>query len=114
MFKFSIRELLLLVTLAAVGAGWWTDRAKLHGELARQMLWKTRAGALERILTTRGWVVEYNTTWGFVEAAHPNQVEDVRYPDDFYAPTEPIPMSTEFQPLKDRLWGTTSPNPDSN
>jgi hypothetical protein len=29
MFRFTIRELILLTAIAAMGAGWWVDRARL-------------------------------------------------------------------------------------
>jgi hypothetical protein len=33
MFKFTIRELLLLTVIVAMGVGWWVDRGRLAEEL---------------------------------------------------------------------------------
>jgi hypothetical protein len=32
MFKVSLREMFLLVTIAALGVAWWTDRSRLVAE----------------------------------------------------------------------------------
>jgi|GEM_PF-2914643 hypothetical protein len=57
MFRFSIRELLILTVTAGLAVGWWADRRqipRLKRELAEQFSeanqWRTCAGGLEQIL----------------------------------------------------------------
>lgn len=35
MFRFTIRELLLVTVIVALGVGWWIDRARLADRLRR-------------------------------------------------------------------------------
>jgi hypothetical protein len=35
MFRFTIRELVMLTIIAAMGAGWWIDHAQKAGEIWR-------------------------------------------------------------------------------
>ena len=55
MFRFSIRDLLWLTVIVAMGTGWYISRrASQLGLLA----WQQRAEALERIVIDRGYEVE--------------------------------------------------------
>ena len=59
MFRFTIRELLLLTVIVALGVGWWLRERQFKSEVAKALEWRTRAGALERILKEAGWDVEW-------------------------------------------------------
>ena len=66
MFRFTIRELVLVTVIVAIGLGWLARESRLDSEIKRLRRWRMAAGALEDILTEDGWTVE----WG-----HPrNQV----------------------------------------
>jgi hypothetical protein len=49
MFRFSIRELLLLTLVFALVAGWWIDRRTLLGRVAESAVWKQRAEAIQQM-----------------------------------------------------------------
>jgi hypothetical protein len=61
MFRFSIRELMLVTLVVALGVGWWLDRRNDAGNNA---LWRARAGTLEELLKGKGyrvsWVADTN------------------------------------------------------
>ena len=46
MFRFTIRELLLLTVIAAVGVAWWIDRSRLAAELKELRDWWPRYGEI--------------------------------------------------------------------
>src|SRR5687767_14511096 len=50
MFRFSIRELMLVTLVVAVGIGWWLDRRN-------NARWQKRAGALEYLVREKGYRV---------------------------------------------------------
>lgn len=53
MFRFSIRELMLVTLVVAMGAGWWLDRrSNAH--------WRSRAGALEFFVREKGYRVMWD------------------------------------------------------
>jgi hypothetical protein len=65
MFRISIRDLLWLTVVVALGVGWWNDRRKLIGahwvtarQLAVEQGWKGRAQALADALRKEGYTVE--------------------------------------------------------
>jgi hypothetical protein len=69
MFKFTIRELLLLTVIVAMGTGGVVDRFRLCRErdraverlefaLAGKELWKERATSLADHFQSRGWTIE--------------------------------------------------------
>lgn len=53
MFRFSIRELLLITLVAGIGLGWWADRKTFEN-------WKARTKALEHVLLEDGWNIEWH------------------------------------------------------
>ena len=56
MFRFTIRELVLLTLVVAMGVGWWLD----HSALSRRAdLWEYRAGAVADWTSGEGWRVEW-------------------------------------------------------
>ena len=60
MFRFSIRELLLLTLVVGLGFGWWIDRSQRRTELHQAQAWRTRAGALEEFLKGLDWQVYWD------------------------------------------------------
>ena len=57
MFRFSIRELLLLTSLVAVCGGWWVDRRTQASE------WKFYATCLEKLLISDGFEILRDKDW---------------------------------------------------
>lgn len=65
MFRFTIREVLLLTVIVALGFGWWADRRELvdaHRNTARQLAaeqeWEHRAEVFADALREAGYTVE--------------------------------------------------------
>jgi hypothetical protein len=54
MFRFSIRELMLVMLVVAIGAGWAVDRKQLSEDA---QAWQKRASLVERYLLEKGWKV---------------------------------------------------------
>ena len=40
MFRFTIRELVLLTLVVAIGVAWWLDRSNLKAEIDDVRVWK--------------------------------------------------------------------------
>lgn len=57
MFRFTIRELLMLTLVVAVAAAWWLDHRNLTAQIAGQ---KARLQGVFYFLAERGWQVR---TW---------------------------------------------------
>ena len=60
MFKFTIRELLLLTLIVGLGLGWALRERHWRAEVDRARQWRTRAGALEVALRMDGWKVSWD------------------------------------------------------
>jgi len=45
--KFTIRDLLLVTVIVAIGLGWWVDRSRLKSENDRLRRWLTEPAGLE-------------------------------------------------------------------
>jgi hypothetical protein len=56
MFRFTIRDVLWLITVVALATAWWTTR----NELVKASVWRNRAGALEEVLSQHDWIVRYD------------------------------------------------------
>jgi hypothetical protein len=56
MFRFSIRELMLVTLVVGLVAGWWLDR---HEDRQQMILWKKRATAFEHVLVEDGWKIDF-------------------------------------------------------
>jgi hypothetical protein len=71
MFRFSIRELMLVVLIAAVGVSWWIDRSQLAHDAAqfKEPLMKLRRMRFDvgHMLDSPELSKELNATW---EAEH--------------------------------------------
>ena len=57
--QLTLRELFLLVVIAAMGCGWWVERGRLMAELQRSMQWKPRFDALQEAIES----AEYSVQW---------------------------------------------------
>ena len=57
MFRFTIRELVLVTIIAALGLGWWLDRRQLDAE-------RRRSNFLRQQATDRVWVLQYELKHG--------------------------------------------------
>ena len=60
MFRFSIRELLLLTLVAAVCGGWWADRQR-RANVAEE--WHSYATCLEKLLMSDGFEILRDRDW---------------------------------------------------
>jgi hypothetical protein len=60
MFRFSIRELMLLTLVTGLVMGWGLDHLKLSQALTEAVKWRTSAGALERHLGDLGWKARWD------------------------------------------------------
>jgi hypothetical protein len=56
MFRFTIRDVLWLTVVVALGLGWWMTRRDLHAE----RIWRNRTGALEAVIADKGLTVEWD------------------------------------------------------
>jgi hypothetical protein len=50
MFRFTIRDLLWVTVVVALGVAWWIDRRQMRNQLDEANKWRTRAGGLEYVL----------------------------------------------------------------
>jgi hypothetical protein len=55
MFRFTIRELVLLTVVVAMGIGWWVDRRPTPA-----VMWERRASALAEFLRDDGWRISWD------------------------------------------------------
>ena len=53
--QFSIRELLPIVIIAALAAGWWIDRLRINRLAVRQWEYKSQDGGSLTALGQDGW-----------------------------------------------------------
>jgi hypothetical protein len=72
MFRFTIRELLLLTVIVALGIGWALRERQLTVELKSAEEWRGRAGALEDLLREEGWDVAWSFATGEVTTVWPS------------------------------------------
>lgn len=62
MFKFTIRDLLLVTVIAALAVGWWLDRSRLAPRANTSDTWKFRAESLAERVRPDGWHVKWDDT----------------------------------------------------
>ena len=81
MFRFSIRELMLVTMIVALAVAWWMDRYQLSEGRA----WRQRAAVIEQYLVRNHWEV-----WWGVDSV------GITQPDGAYqfAPLDDSPPST--------------------
>jgi hypothetical protein len=59
MFRFTVRELLLVTLAVAMGVGWWLRERQLSDEITRAMKSHGKAWALEKAAIDEGWRLEW-------------------------------------------------------
>jgi hypothetical protein len=74
MFRFSIREVLLLVLVIGICLGWWADHYRLESQLEKALIWRTCAGGLEEVLRQTGQIVEWDWERSQVRVTNPGGV----------------------------------------
>ena len=55
MFRFTIRELLILTVTAGLAVGWWLDHRQRDSHQMSIDEWRRCAGGLEQVLMNDGW-----------------------------------------------------------
>ncbi len=60
MFRFTIRELLLVTVIAGVAAAWWIDRNQIAGISEQRDLWTFRAQSAAELFRMNGGEVEWD------------------------------------------------------
>lgn len=65
MFKFTIRELMLVTVIVAVAAGWWARERQLQATIdecgaykMEALIWHSRAEQLAGVARDSGWAVD--------------------------------------------------------
>jgi hypothetical protein len=80
-FRFSIRDLLWLTLVVAMGLGWWVRERELGAEVSRRSdnatrlgdhatKWRMATGGLEDAISRIGWKVEWNVSAASVRLSH--------------------------------------------
>jgi len=87
MFRFSIRDVLLVILIVGMALGWSLDRSRLVNRLAKAELWRGRAGALEDILRADDAVVTWNFEMGEVSANWPDPGPIRSRTTEFFSPS---------------------------
>lgn len=59
MFRFSIREILLIIVICGLSVAWWRDHCDLTRRMVDGEYWRGCAGALEKVLGQHGCDVEW-------------------------------------------------------
>lgn len=59
MFRFSIRELMLVTVVVAFGLGWWTE----HRQRRSAEAWKSYATCLEKLTISDGFEILRDKEW---------------------------------------------------
>ena len=72
MFRFTIRELVLLTLVVAMGAAWWADRSTLAHRL-KGTYWSSRYDALADALRVEGYKITDESTTMIVEQREGNR-----------------------------------------
>jgi hypothetical protein len=74
MFRFTIRELVLLTLVVAMGVAWWLDRERQATVAYRAALWQLRAEAIARSFDELEFRVSYDRDGTRVRGTGPNGV----------------------------------------
>jgi len=59
--RFNLRELFLLVVIAAMGCGWWVDRRQIAILQLKLATWRQNALGLQWFAEREGWDVEWQS-----------------------------------------------------
>lgn len=88
MFRFTIREVFLLVVIVALDIGWWVDHRRMSTELADAKKWWRAAGAAENMLNRLGWETKWDFRWDMLRATKGTDYHGRRISS--HKPSEPI------------------------
>lgn len=94
MFRFTIRELLLLTVIVALAVGWSRRERLLRAEVEQALRWRTRAGALEYAFKDEGrkvqWRLESSELWlSQTNPSHPIHLSHLTLSADALQPSTP-------------------------
>jgi len=90
MFRFTIREMFLVVVIVALGVGWWVDHRNMAGQLAGANRWRHAAGAAEVVLKNLGWKTKWKLNEDRLEVFDGPSSWQIPKMSDF-EPSEPFP-----------------------
>ena len=88
MFRFSIRELMLVTLVVALGAGWWR-------EYRSHAYWRARTGALKYCVEWHGYDVTWDSVYVTVskpDSAEPTVLFRLAQYSDTADPASPSPI----------------------
>ena len=77
--QLSLRELFLLVVIAAMGCGWWVERAGFISRLHEAEAWKAGAGALQELVERKGWSVNWVEDEKWINLYRPGEATGMGY-----------------------------------
>src|SRR5262245_50975557 len=60
LLKYSLRDVILIILVIAVGLGWFVDHVTLSGEAAKARAWQGRTDALVDVLELEGYEIEWD------------------------------------------------------
>jgi hypothetical protein len=63
MFRFTIRDVLWLMVVVALGCALATSWQQTAAQRQQAKGWRTRAGALEAVLKDAGWKIRWEEEW---------------------------------------------------
>ena len=101
MFKFTIRELLLLTLVAALALGWYLRERKLQAEVVKGQRWRDAVGLFEHAMRSDGWRPEW-------------QPDGIRFnkkpgPSDFQ---KAVPSYLDGEVFFETKYGSSKPSTD--
>jgi hypothetical protein len=84
MFRFTIRELVLLTIIVAMGVGWWVEHRAKGKFIADRNSWIHFACILQLVLEDEGWTVDWDQASDLVEVVDEDELKPYRvHPDGF-------------------------------
>jgi hypothetical protein len=89
MFRFTIREIFLLVVIVALALGWWLDHRRMAQGVANALSWKDATGAAESLLKLEGWTIEWNRKTNRMKGRKKNAT-DINWRLGAFKPSAPI------------------------
>ena len=86
--RFTIRDLLWLTVVVALGVGWWVDRGRLaHAHRQQSAAWRERWNDLVVKLHQHGWTIQFSDDYSGIAELTPPKGEWLRFPE--HAPNPP-------------------------
>jgi len=56
MFRFTIRDVLVVTGIVALGAGWWVDRSRVHARLTKELEWRAKLVPVDVFSPNNFWL----------------------------------------------------------